>query len=400
MSIFLLYQYIVALILFFLMLNFIINNFLFKDTSVHVLPENFLKKKSLVSVLIPARNEYGNIKRCINSLLRQDYPNLEILVLDDNSTDGTTEIVSELSKKDKRIKLYHGKPLPEGWLGKSFACYQLSEYARGDYLVFVDADTLHFPNSISSSIACLLKYRVDALSVFAKQITVSIHERMTVPFASFMILGFLPLSLIRKAKSALFCTAIGQFMLFKKETYKAIGGHRSVKSEILEDVIISKKVKRAGYRFMIFDGRNNLYCRMYHNFREVIRGYSKVLFPAFDFSISMISAAIVFVTAVYLMPFVMLPLSILFSWPGVFINIITIQIIFIMITRIILAFRFKMKVIDVFLHPLSVIYIISIAVNSLFQFKFATGVNWKGRVYNIFEDEDGEELKTAKDHIE
>jgi len=177
------------------MLNFIINNLLFKDTSVCVLPENFLKKKSLVSVLIPARNEYGNIKRCINSLLRQDYPNLEILVLDDNSTDGTTEIVSELSKKDKRIKLYHGKPLPEGWLGKSFACYQLSEYARGDYLVFVDADTLHFPNSISSSIACLLKYRVDALSVFAKQITVSIHERMAVPFASFMILGFLPLSL-------------------------------------------------------------------------------------------------------------------------------------------------------------------------------------------------------------
>jgi chlorobactene glucosyltransferase len=400
MNIFLLYQYIVAIILFFLMINFVINNFLFKNTSGYVLPETFLKKKPLISVLIPARNEDGNIKRCINSLLRQDYQNFEILVLDDNSTDRTAEIVDKLSKKDKRIKLYQGKPLPEGWLGKSYACYQLSEYARGDYLLFVDADTLHFPNSISSSIACLLKYRLDALSVFAKQITVGIHERVVVPFANFMILSFLPLFLIRKAKNALFCTAIGQFMLFRTEIYKAIGGHRSVKSEILEDVIISKKVKSSGYRFMIFDGRDNLYCRMYHNFREVIRGYSKVLFPAFDFSIPMMSAAIIFIVAIYLMPFVMLPLSILFSWAHAFINIIIIQVIFIMITRIILAFRFRLKAVDVFLHPLSVIYIVSIAVNSLFQFKFAMGVNWKGRVYNVSDDGDGEELKVVKDHLE
>jgi len=397
MSLFLLYQYIVAIILLFIMINFIINNFLFKDTIKHRLPYSFLKKNPLISVLIPARNEQDNIKRCINSLLKQDYSNLEILVMDDNSTDLTVAIVEKIAEKDNRVKLYHGKPLARGWLGKSYACQQLSEYANGDYLVFIDADTLHFPTSISSSVACLLEYRVDALSVFAKQIMVTIHERMMIPFGNFMIMGFMPLALIRKTKSALFSTAIGQFMLFKKDVYKAIGGHESVKGEILEDVIISKQVKRCGFKFMIFDGRSNVYCRMYHNFKEVVRGYSKVIFSAFDYNIPMISIALIMITAIYLMPFVMLPLAILFDWPLVITNIIILQTIFVMVTKIILAIRFKMKALDVLLHPFSIMYLLSMAVNSVFQFRFNIGVYWKGRIYNVSNDGEEEELKVIND---
>jgi len=145
MSLFLLYQYIVAIILLFIMINFIINNYVFKNTINHRLPDSFLRKDPLISVLIPARNEQDNIKRCINSLLKQDYSNLEILVLDDNSTDMTAAVVEKMAEKDDRVKLYHGKPLARGWLGKSYACQQLSEYANGDYLAFIDADTLSFP---------------------------------------------------------------------------------------------------------------------------------------------------------------------------------------------------------------------------------------------------------------
>lgn len=400
MSLFLLYQYIVAAILLVIMINFIINNFLFKNTFKYKLPESLLKESPLISVLIPARNEEKNIMRCISSLLRQDYSNIEILVLDDNSTDGTVSIVENLAKKDKRVKLYHGKPLAKGWLGKSYACQQLSEYAKGDYLLFVDADTLHFPNSVSSSLACLLKFNIDALSIFAKQIMVTIHERMTVPFGNFMILSFLPFSLIRRARSALFCTAIGQFMLFKKDIYRAIGGHESVKGEILEDVLISKQVKRCGYKFMIFDGSSNLYCRMYHNLREVVHGYTKVLLPAFDYSITMISIAFIAVAAIYLMPFIMLPLAILFNWSMAITNVIIVQIIFVMVTKILLAVRFRMKAIDVLLHPLSVIYLLSIAVNSVFQYRFNIGVYWKGRTYNVVDDGEEEELKLIKDSSE
>ena len=399
MDFFLLYQYIVAAILLLIMINFIINCFLFKDTIKHKLPESFLKKRPLISILIPARNEEDNIKRCINSLLKQDYNNLEILVLDDGSIDRTAEIVNKLIKKDPRIRLYYGKPLARGWLGKSYACQQLAGYAKGQYLLFVDADTLHFPTSISSAVACLLKYKVDALSVFAKQIMVTFPERMVIPFGNFLIMGFMPLALIRRSRKALFCTAIGQFMLFKKDIYKAIGGHESVKGKILEDVIISKQVKRCGYKFMIFDGRSNLYCRMYHNFSEVVSGYSKVLFSSFDYSVMMMSTAIVVIAAIYLMPFVMLPLSIIFDWQQAYINMIFLQMIFILVTRIILSVRYRMKAVDILLYPLSVIYLLSIAANSVLQYKFNIGVCWKGRTYNVVGNEDNEEeLKLIKDN--
>ena len=280
MDIFLLYQYTVAAILLLILVNFLINNILFKNTSNYKLAPGIIKENPLISILIPARNEEECIKRCILSLTKQDYKNIEILVLDDNSTDNTAKIVQKLSKKYPNLKYYRGEPLKKGWLGKSYACHQLAKHARGKYIIFTDADTLHFPNSISSAVACLIRYKVDALSVFPMQIMVTMHERMMVPFGNYIILVLFPLYLIRRVKNAMFCTAIGQFMLFKKEVYKKIGGHRSIKGKVLEDVKISKQVKKSGYKFMIFDGRSNLYCRMYRSFRDVVTGYSRVLFAA------------------------------------------------------------------------------------------------------------------------
>ncbi|NQT66435.1 MAG: glycosyltransferase, partial [Actinobacteria bacterium] len=395
MDIFLLYQYIITVILLFILVNFLINNILFKDTSRFKLPESVLAQNPLMSILIPARNEEKNIKRCIISLTKQDYKNIEILVLDDNSTDDTARIVLELSQKDPRIKLYSGEPLKKGWLGKSYACWQLSKHARGDYLIFTDADTLHFPNSISGAVACLLKYNLDALSVFPKEIMVTFHERMMVPFGHYIILSLMPLYLIRKIKTALFCTAIGQFMLFKKEVYKKIGGHKSIKGKMLEDIKISKRVKSFGYKFMIFDGRSNVYCRMYRNFREIVEGYSKVLFAVFDYKIYMISIAIILVAAIFLFPFLMLPIGILFDWSLVLIELIILQIIIILITKTILSLRFKCKAVDIILHPISMIYLILIAINSVFNAKIGMGVYWKGRIYDVSKED---ELRLVSDN--
>lgn len=395
MDIFLLYQYIITAILLFILVNFLINNILFKDTSRFKLPENILAQNPLMSILIPARNEEENIKRCIISLTKQDYKNIEILVLDDNSTDDTVRIVLELSEKDRRIKLYSGGLLRKGWLGKSYACWQLSKHARGDYLIFTDADTLHFPNSISGAVACLLRYDLDALSVFPKEIMVTFHERMMVPFGHYIILSLMPLYLIRKIKTALFCTAIGQFMLFKKEVYKKIGGHKSIKGKMLEDIKISKRVKSFGYKFMIFDGRSNVYCRMYRNFREIVEGYSKVLFAVFDYKIYMISIAIILAAAIFLFPFIMLPVGILFDWPAILINLIILQIIIILITKIILSLRFKCKAVDIILHPISMIYLILIAINSVLNTKIGMGVYWKGRIYDVSKED---ELRLVSDN--
>lgn len=395
MEIILLYQFSIVLILIIILINFLINNYLFKNTVIYSLPVKIKNDPPKVSILIPARNEERNLNRCLRSLIRQDYPNFEIIVLDDNSSDGTPQVVRKMAEKDNRIRLVNGKKLEKDWLGKSYACWQLSQYASGQYLLFTDADTLHFKNSISCALTALLVNKVDALSIFARQITVTFHERMMVPFGNFFVLAFMPLTLMRRSKSPLFCTAIGQFMLFKKHVYENIGGHQSVKKEILEDVHISKQVKKYGYKFMIFDGKDNFYCRMYHNFDEVIKGYAKVLAAAFDYSIFMQGLVTIMVFLLFLAPFILLPLGILiFNWPRIIINTICIQLIILLVLKVILTFRFKHRFVDIFLQPVSMIYLILISIYSAVLSKHSAGVYWKGRTYDV-RDED--KLKLIKD---
>jgi chlorobactene glucosyltransferase len=384
MHLFLLYQYFVLSILVIFLINFILNNIFFKNIAGYSLPESFIKRPPLVSIMVPARNEAENIKMCVTSLLKQDYANIEILILDDNSTDDTSLIVKRIAEKDSRVKLITGKPLKDGWIGKSYACHQLAKHARGRYFLFTDADTLHFKNAVSSTIGCLIKNKLDALSAIPKQIMVGIHERLVVTWVHFGILSLLPLILIKKSKYPLFCTANGQCMLFKREVYRKIGGHKSIKTKILEDIHISKQVKRHGYRFMLFDGSKNIYCRMYRNFRGLIKGFSKFMFAAFDFKVFNIAVAILFISVIFLFPFIFLPLGILlFNWPYPIVNLIIIQIFVVLTMRIILAIRLNNRILDTFLHPVSMLYIILLCINSVLQTKFGEGAYWKGRGYDI-----------------
>jgi chlorobactene glucosyltransferase len=384
MHLFLLYQYFILSVLVIFLINFILNNILFKNIAGYSLPESFIKQRPLISIMIPARNEAENIKTCVSSLLKQDYSNIEILVLDDNSTDDTSLIVKRISEKDGRVKLINGKPLKEGWIGKSYACHQLAKHAKGEYLLFTDADTLYFKNAVSSTVGCLIKNKLDALSAIPKQIMVSIHERLVVTWVHFGILSLLPLIMVKKSRYPLFCTANGQCMLFKREVYRKIGGHRSIKTKILEDIHISKQVKRYGYKFMIFDGSKNIYCRMYRNFRGLIKGFSRFMFAAFDFKVFNITAAISFVSAIFLFPFILLPLgTLVFDWPNLIINQIIIQTLIVLTMRIVLSIRLRNRILDTIFHPISMIYIILICINSVLQTKFGEGAYWKDRSYDI-----------------
>ena len=402
---FLLYQYFITSVSVLLLINFIINNILFKNTANYLLPESFKKSPPLVSILVPARNEAANIKRCVRSLLKQDYPNTEILVLDDNSDDDTSLIVKRLAEENSKLKLITGKPLKRGWLGKCYACHQLAKHAKGEYLVFTDADTLHFKNSISSAIGCLVSNKLDALSAIPKQIMVTLHERMVVSWTHFGILALLPLIMVKRSKNPLFSTANGQFLLFKREVYKKIGGHESIKAKVLEDIHISKQVKKWGYKFMIFDGSKNIYCRMYRSFKELIRGFSKFMYAAFDFKIFTMSFVILFFIAVFLSPFILIPLGIVvFEWSREIIGLLIIQIFAVLTMRTILAVRLKSRAIDIFLHPLSTAYILLICINSVLQVKFGEGVCWKDRRYDVSSGDyleliDDEEVnKLSKSH--
>ena len=147
--IFFIYNIAISFLIFIFFINYFINFVYFKDISSYKLPKEIRDNNPLISVLIPARNEEDNIDKCLMSLMDQDYRNIEILVLDDNSTDNTSEIIKRISKTYKNIKFIKGKPLHEGWTGKNYACYQLYKESKGKYLFFTDADTIHNKRSIS-----------------------------------------------------------------------------------------------------------------------------------------------------------------------------------------------------------------------------------------------------------
>ena len=166
-----------------------------------------------VSVLVPARNEEANIGDCVRSLLSQDYPDFEVIVLDDGSRDRTGEILAELAARDPRLRVIAGRELPAGWLGKHWACQQLGEAADGELLLFTDADTRHGPRSLWNGAAASLAQGADLLTAFPRQEVVTWSEKLVVPFFPWSLLSFLPLALAYRVRSPAFCAAIGQYML-------------------------------------------------------------------------------------------------------------------------------------------------------------------------------------------
>lgn len=379
------YQYFVLVVLGIMLLNLIINFFVYKNVLNYSLTEQILKDPPLISILIPARNEAENISRCLKSLLKQDYPNLEIIVLNDNSTDKTSKVVEGIAQKDIRVRLIEGAPLEEGWTGKNFASHQLAKQAKGEYFIFTDADTLHFPKTISSALAALITSKIDALSIYPRQIMVTFWERMSVPIINIALQCFIPFILIKKTKGPLISTAIGQFMMFTREAYEKSGGYESIKGHLVDDIQISKRVKKAGYKFMVFDGRNTVYCRMYKNLKGVVIGLTKSMYPAFNGNVFVLFSFTGLLSVMLLFPFILLPMSFLFDWPDTIIRIIIIQIAIILVMKAMFAIRYKQRMIDILLAPISMAVIDALVFISFFQAKYGEGLTWKDRVYDVSE---------------
>lgn len=236
-----------------------------------------------VSVLVPARNEEGNIETCVRSLLDQDYAHFEVLVLNDHSTDRTAEILERLAAQDERLQVLQGQSLPEGWLGKNWACHQLANAAQGEAILFVDADTMHQPGMVSHSIRALLDENVDMLTALPRQVVRTWGERLIVPIIYFSLLVFLPLPLAYRLRLPVFSAAIGQFMLFKRQAYEQIGGYAAVRAHGTDDLALARQVKNHTLPWRLADGGELVSTRMYRNFQQAFEGFSKNLFAAFDY---------------------------------------------------------------------------------------------------------------------
>jgi len=238
-------------------------------------PKNEADLDQKISILIPARNEEANIGRILDCLLNQDYLNYEVWVCDDHSTDRTAKILEDFCQLHTRFKWFKGEKLPPGWTGKNFACFQLARKAKGEILLFLDADMEIHGNILSNKMDYMNKRRLKLLSVFPKQLMLSSGERATVPVMNWILLSLLPLPLVIFGLRSSFSAANGQFMMFRADIYHKLQAHSLVRASAVEDIEIMQHYKKKRYRCATHLGDSRVQCRMYSSYRAAISGFSK-----------------------------------------------------------------------------------------------------------------------------
>ena len=234
-----------------------------------------------VSVLLPARNEAARIAASLRALLRSEHVlDLELIVLDDESDDGTAAVVRRTAGDDPRVRLLSGRPVPPGWLGKPHACRQLAAAATGTALVFVDADVLVAPDAIARAVTLLRDSGLDFVSPYPRQEAVTIAERLVQPLLQWSWLTFLPLRAAELSPRPSLTAANGQLLCVDAATYRRAGGHEAVRDAVLDDIALARALKRAGGRGTVADGTHLASTRMYRSWPELRDGYSKSLWAA------------------------------------------------------------------------------------------------------------------------
>jgi len=343
-----------------------------------------------VSILVPARNEEAGIEACVLSLLGQNYPSYELIVLDDASSDATPDILRRIEASagavsaGVRLRVVQGKPLPEGWHGKAWACQQLGEIAEGELLLFTDADTRHEPDALRRAVEALRQSGADMLTLTPYQEMQGFWEKLVIPLVYFILLCYLPLRLVRTSRSPAFCSAIGQFMLFRRGAYRRIGGHGAVRADIVEDVWLCKAVKQAGCTVAVFNGIDAVSCRMYRTPGDIIRGFSKNLFAGLGYHTAGLFILVALTLAFHVLPYGFLAAALLqaeFSLPFFFMPLF--QVILAIICRALIALRFRQPIAYALLHAFSQITLAAIALNSFAIARFGKGPQWKGRTYRF-----------------
>ena len=241
------------------------------------LPTHAPARQPPVSVVVPARNEAANVAACVGSLAASSYPSFEIIVVDDRSEDGTAELARAVGADHARsLRVVEGAPLPEGWLGKPWACAQGAGAASGEVLLFTDADTVHGPDLLGRAVAALEQDGADLLTVVGRQVMGSFWERLVQP-QMFLTLIFRFFDVERAAASGRWRGVIanGQFLLFRREAYAELGGHAAVKDEVAEDLAFAQIVVRSGRRLSLRMAEGAFATRMYRSLGEIVAGWSK-----------------------------------------------------------------------------------------------------------------------------
>jgi chlorobactene glucosyltransferase len=372
----------IAIIFFYVMIA--VSAYFFLTAAINVLDMRIrtskpsIKNGPMVSVLIPVRNEEKNIERCLSSLQNQDYNNYEILVIDDNSDDGTYGIISKIAEQDIRVKAFKGKPLPADWYGKPFALSQLVPHTNGEILLFTDADTIHSPTSVSWAVTNIEATKADLISGYVGQTLLTFGERITVPVIFFLTGFLIPMFLGKWIKSGYFSLAVGQYIIVKKHVLNKTGGFETVKNKTSEDVFLARHIKSLGYKTEFLDITNQAFCRMYTGFNAAIQGIGKNIYDFFNkkpFILFLNAVAIFFF---FCLPFPILIFSLFVSNP--FMPYLVIVHILFTLTWLALFIGRRINWLNALVWPIMHINLLFMVLWSFYRTVSGRGFTWKDRI--------------------
>jgi hypothetical protein len=348
---------------------FIRNSFLYQPA-----PAATAKTDVLLSVLIPARNEERNIAAALEAVLANRDANFEVLVLDDGSTDRTREIVAGFAAKDARVRLCDSPPLPEGWCGKVHACHQLSRYAGGALLVFVDADVRLSPDALSRFATLMESTGVDFFSGAPRQITGTWMEKLLIPLIHFALLGFLPFRRMRATTDPACAAGIGQLVIARRSSYEKAGGHAAIWNRIHDGLGLSRRFRECGLRTDLFDATDTATCRMYDRAADVWSGLAK------NATEGMATPRLILPVSVLLFAGQILPWLLLIrnpSWPVVLACVLSI------LPRLLGAVRFHQSLLSALVHPLGMFLFLVIQWQAFIARLLGRPAQWRGRAFSF-----------------
>ncbi len=330
------------------------------------------------SVLIPARNEEANIAAALRSVLQSDDIDIEVIVLDDDSTDRTAEIVREIAQNDSRARLERAQPLPAGWFGKNFACHRLAGFARHPLLFFMDADVrVSRSDSLARLAAFVEQSGATLVSGVPREETCGLMEKLIIPLIQFVLLGFLSLDRMRGSTDPRFAAACGQILAVRRDAYEQAGGHAAIANRIHDALALTRTFRAHKLATDLFDATDTFHCRMYQRAAEVWPGFAKNAHEGLG-SPQLILPATLFLLGGQVLPLGLLavassPLALTFS---------VVATVAAFLPRFIAAARFRQSLLGALLHPVGICALVAIQWFAFFRSLRHQPAVWRGRSYS------------------
>lgn len=355
-----------------------------------------------VSVLIPARDEERNISVCLDAVLQSRGVVLEVIVLDDGSTDRTAAMVNDIAARDGRVKLIASSRLPAGWNGKQHACWLLAERANFEHFLFLDADVLLAPDAVARCAAQLRTSRIALLSGFPRQITVGWMERLLLPLIHFVLLSFLPMGKMRRSTGTAYAAGCGQFFLTEREAYFASGGHAGIRETRHDGLKLPMLFRRHGFRTDILDLTELAEVRMYDSAEAVWLGLAKNATEGIATPGRIVPFTVLLLLG-QVLPVVLfaawLALCVEFAIVGATVDrplrfwVVSVAVVVAFVSsylpRLMALRRFKQSLLSALVHPVGVVGLLAVQWYALVRQALGRPVLWRARSYS---SETGEEV--------